>query len=56
MGVDLVEYNIGKSKRARQELIRKSGGTPVPFLDIDGTYIRGYNERAIRQAVDKALR
>lgn len=56
LGVDLVEYNIETDPSAKRELIRKSGTTSIPFIDVEGTYIRGYSERAIRQAVEKKRR
>ncbi len=31
----------------------KSGSKGVPFIDIEGIYLRGYSEEKIRQAVEK---
>lgn len=56
LGVDLVEYNIETDSPARRELISKSGTTSIPFIDVEGIYIRGYSERAIRQAVERKRR
>jgi hypothetical protein len=48
-----VEYNIEKNPSAKSELIRKSGTTSIPFIDVEGAYIRGYSPEAIKQAVEK---
>lgn len=56
LGVDVVEYNIDKDKDKRDEMRRKSGGTGVPVIDIDGTIVRGFNPEAIRAALDQSAR
>jgi len=56
LGVDVVEYNIDKDKDKRDEMRRKSGGTGVPVIDIDGTIVHGFNPEAIRAALDKSVR
>jgi hypothetical protein len=48
-----VEYNIDHDPSARSELIRLSGSTSIPFIDIEGIYIQGYSSEAITQAVEK---
>jgi hypothetical protein len=48
-----VEYNIERNPSARSELIRLSGSTSIPFIDVEGTYIQGYSPEAITQAVEK---
>ena len=56
LGVDVVEYNIDKDKDKRDEMRRKTGGTGVPVIDIDGTIVRGFNPGAIKAALDKSDR
>jgi len=56
LDVDFQEYNIEKDSSRRDEMRRKSGGTGVPVIDIDGTIVRGYNPEAIKAALDRAAR
>jgi glutaredoxin len=57
MGADLVEYNIEKDKSKRDEMRQKvGGGSGVPVIDIEGTIIRGYNQGAIKAALDRNAR
>lgn len=56
LGVDLVEYNIDKDSGKRDEMRKKSGGTGVPVIDVEGTIIRGFNANAIRAALDQSAR
>jgi glutaredoxin 3 len=52
--VNLVEYNVEKDKSKREEMLRKSGGsTGVPLLDIEGIIIRGFNQNAMKEAIEK---
>ncbi len=54
LNVNLVEYNVEKDANRRAEMLRKSGGsTGVPLIDVEGIIIRGYNQRAINDAVEK---
>ncbi len=53
LGANLVEYDIEKDKDRKAEMVRKSGGgISVPLIDIEGTIIRGFNQNAIRAALD----
>jgi glutaredoxin len=55
LGANLIEYNIDKDAGRKDELRKKSGGaTSVPFLEIDGTVIRGYSPKAIKAAVERS--
>lgn len=49
-GVAYVEYDIEKSDEGRRQHAALKG-RGVPVLDIGGTVIHGYNERAIRDLV-----
>lgn len=54
LDVDLIEYNIERDKNKREEMLGKSGGsTGVPFIDVEGTIIRGYNPDALKSAIER---
>jgi glutaredoxin len=44
-GVDYVNKDIEADDDYADELAEKSGGRTIPFVEIDGTGIRGYNPR-----------
>lgn len=44
--------DVAADEAARAELVRKSGQTGVPVLDIDGTIIVGFDKEAIKQALN----
>ncbi len=46
-GVRYVDKNIEANDAFRDELIRKTGRTSIPVVEIGGELIRGYNERAM---------
>ena len=50
MDVNLVIYETDKSPAKKQEM-RDKGGRGVPFIDVEGLYIRGYSKEAIISAV-----
>jgi glutaredoxin len=56
MGVSLVEYDIERDPRKREEMITKSGSRGVPVLDIEGIIVRGYSEEEIRAAIERRRR
>jgi glutaredoxin len=41
--VDYTNKDIEESEEYAAELVQKSGGRSIPFVEIDGTQIRGYN-------------
>jgi glutaredoxin 3 len=52
--VNLTEYNIEKDRSRRDEMLQKSGGSRgVPLIDIEGIIIRGYNQNAMQEAIEK---
>ena len=54
LDVNLIEHNIEKDKDKRDEMLSKSGGsTGVPFIDVEGIIIRGYNPGALRAAIER---
>jgi glutaredoxin len=42
-GVDYVNKDIEEDPEHAAELIEKSGGKSIPFVEIDGAQIHGYN-------------
>jgi glutaredoxin 3 len=54
MGVSLTEYDIEADRSKREEMLKKSGGSRgVPFTDVEGIMIRGYNPGEIKRAIEK---
>ncbi|MFH1399412.1 MAG: glutaredoxin domain-containing protein [Candidatus Woesearchaeota archaeon] len=45
------DVNVGTDRERAREMIDKSGQMGVPVLDIDGEIIIGFNEPAIRKAL-----
>jgi len=46
------DINVGENKKAAQEMIKKSGQMGVPVIDVDGTIIVGFNEQALKKALN----
>ncbi len=53
LGASLTEYNIDEDKNRKDEMLKKSGSTGVPVIDVDGIIVRGYNPVIIKQAIEK---
>jgi glutaredoxin 3 len=49
--VKFKDIDVGKDQKAAQEMIKKSGQTGVPVLDINGTIITGFDEGKIKKAL-----
>jgi len=49
--VKFKEIDVGASQKAAQEMIKKSGQTGVPVLDINGEIIVGFDEAKIKKAL-----
>ncbi|MDP4039855.1 MAG: glutaredoxin domain-containing protein [Candidatus Pacearchaeota archaeon] len=45
------DINVGKNKKSAQEMIKKSGQTGVPVIDINGEIIVGFDKSAIKKAL-----
>lgn len=43
--------DVGKDRKAAQEMIRKSGQMGVPVIDIDGQIIIGYDKARLEKAL-----
>lgn len=54
LGADFESKDIERDRKAAAEYRRKNGGRGgVPFIDIDGDMVRGYDEKRIRKLVGK---
>lgn len=51
-GVNLIQYDIEKEPGRRAEM-KKKGGSGIPFVDIEGIYIRGYSKGAMLRAIKR---
>ena len=52
LGVNLTEYDVERDQ-GRADEMRRKGGSGVPFIDVEGIYIAGYDAYAIKAAVEK---
>lgn len=50
-GVEFKEINVAGDRAAAMEMIKKSGQTGVPVLDIGGEIIVGFDREAIERAL-----
>lgn len=46
------DVNVGEDQKAAKEMIKKSGQQGVPVLDINGNIIIGFDESAIKKALN----
>lgn len=49
--VPFEDINVAENRTANIEMIKKSGQTGVPVLDINGTIIVGFDIEAIKKAL-----
>ncbi|MBI2252139.1 MAG: glutathione S-transferase N-terminal domain-containing protein [Armatimonadetes bacterium] len=49
--IDYDEYDVSKNIELAEEMIKISGQTGVPVLDIEGKIIIGYNKDEIKMAL-----
>jgi glutaredoxin-like YruB-family protein len=47
--VKFKDVDVGKSVKAAQEMIKKSGQQGVPVIDINGKIIIGYDEHQLKK-------
>ena len=45
------DIDVGQDQKAAQEIIKKSGQTGVPVIEIEGKIIIGFDELAIKKAL-----
>jgi len=48
-GIEFQSLDVGQDKSARDEMIEKSDQMGVPVVDIEGTIIVGFNQKAIEE-------
>ena len=48
-GIKFTDLNIADDKSARDEMIKNTHQMAVPTISVDGDYIIGYNEKAIKE-------
>ncbi|WP_297636448.1 glutaredoxin family protein [uncultured Clostridium sp.] len=53
-GVDYTELNVQDDMEAREEMVKGSKQMGVPVLDINGTFIIGFDKPAIDKALSEA--
>ncbi len=51
-GIEYLEFNITENKAAREEMINTSHQMAVPTISIDGEFIIGYNEAALKEKLE----
>ena len=44
-----MDLNVADDKSAREEMIKNTHQMAVPTIFVDGDYIIGYNEKAIKE-------
>jgi len=49
--IKFIEYDVSKNREAAAELIRKTGQTGVPVIEIDGKIVIGFNKEEIKKAL-----
>jgi len=52
-GVEVQEIDVSASHKKAEEMIRKSGQTGVPVIDIDGEIIKGFDVPRIEEVLKK---
>ena len=45
------EINVGEDSMAAQEMIRKSGQSGVPVIEVNGNIIVGFDKPALKRAL-----
>lgn len=51
--VDFIELNVQSDMDARQEMIKNTRQMRVPVLNINGTFLVGFNEESIDAELNK---
>ena len=49
--IPFTEYNIERDPRRADEMVRKSGQSGVPVIDVQGKIVVGFNQQAIERAL-----
>jgi glutaredoxin 3 len=51
--VPFTEYNVASDQRKAEEMLRRSGQTAVPVIDVNGKIIVGFNKPEIEKALKR---
>jgi glutaredoxin-like YruB-family protein len=51
-GIKFENIDVSKDQSAAQEMVKKSGQMGVPVTEIDGQIIVGFDENAIKKALN----
>jgi glutaredoxin-like YruB-family protein len=49
--ISFTEYNVGSDQRRAEEMVRKSGQTGVPVIEVNGKIIVGFNKPELEKAL-----
>ncbi|KPJ71633.1 glutaredoxin [Parcubacteria bacterium DG_74_3] len=47
--IEFEEFNVAEDKKAREEMIQKSGQMGVPVIEIDEKFVVGFDKEKISQ-------
>jgi glutaredoxin-like YruB-family protein len=50
-GIEFEEIDVSADRRAAKEMIRMSGQTGVPVIQVDDTIIVGFDEERLREVL-----
>jgi len=50
--VKYTEFNIEKNKKAEEEMIKKSGQSSIPVIEIGKVIIVGFKEKELKDALN----
>ena len=51
-GIEYAEYDVAADEKKAEEMIERSGQMGVPVIDIDGKLIIGFDQAAIKRALE----
>ena len=51
-GIKFKDIDVSSDSKAAKEMVEKSGQMGVPVIDINGTIIVGFDESALRKALE----
>ena len=49
--IEFEDVDVNSDQQGLDDMIKKSGQSAVPVIDIDGKIIVGFNEQAIKEAL-----
>lgn len=51
--IPFTEYNVARDERRAEEMLKKSGQSGVPVIDVNGKIIVGFNKPEIERALKR---